>query len=299
MRRKRQQISKWRNSGFRVAPKIYYSETQKTLDGNGGWWYNKYHQVRRTHKNAEGEIKMEKLRKMTQQEVDEMCKKHEAWLASGRKEGERADFRNADLGGARLEGVNLKAANLNGANLEKANLKAANLNGAFLNSANLKEASLERADLRFVRAMNAIFDGASMEYADFKDAILTASTFKDARLASANFENAYLGHVNFTGASLWDANFAYAHIGGCHFREASIGGAKWTSITNGDFDDRQIKEFAYQLCWAALASSDTSEYVKDEIRKIVRLANCSNSAKEWGRVQEYRNKKYVTAKEAE
>ena len=73
--------------------------------------------------------------------------------------------------------------------------------------------------------------------------------------------------------------------------------AKWTSIANGDFDDYQIKEFAYQLCWAALASSDTSEYVKDEIRKIVRLANCSNTAKEWGRVQEYRNKKYVTAKE--
>ena len=57
---------------------------------------------------------------MTQEEVDEMCKKHEAWLASGRKEGERADFRNADLGGARLEGVNLKAAKLNGANLERA-----------------------------------------------------------------------------------------------------------------------------------------------------------------------------------
>ena len=151
--------------------------------------------------------------------------------------------------------------------------------------------------MRFVRAINATFDGASMEYADFQDAILTASTFKETRLASANFENAYLGHVNFAGATLWDANFAYAHISGCHFREASIGGAKWTSIANGDFDDRQIKEFAYQLCWAALASSDTSEYVKDEIRKIVRLANCSSTAKEWGRVQEYRNKKYVTAKE--
>ena len=297
MQRKRQQISKRRNSGFWVAPKIYFFGAAKTLDRITERGYNNVHQVRRTHKNAEGEIKMEKLRKMTQQEVDEMCKKHEAWLASGRKEGERADFCNADLGGARLEGVNLKAANLNGANLEKAKLKAANLNGAFLNSANLKEVSLERADLRFVRAMNATFDGASLEYADFQDAMLTASTFKNARLASANFENAYLGHVNFTGATLWDANFAYAHIGGCHFREASIGGAKWTSIANGDFDDYQIKEFAYQLCWAALAASDTSEYVKDEIRKIVRLANCSNSAKEWGRVQEWKNGQYVTAKE--
>ena len=235
-------------------------------------------------------MEMEKeYRAFTEEQIKETCEAHEKWLASGGKEGERADFSNADLKNVRLNDVNLEKANLNGARL----------NGASLKSVNLKEASLEYADLRFVRAINAIFDGASMEYADFKDAILTASTFKDARLASANFENAYLGHVNFTGATLWDANFAYAHIGGCHFREASIGGAKWTSIANGDFDDYQIKEFAYQLCWAALASSDTSEYVKDEIRKIVRLANCSNSAKELGRVQEYRNKKYVTAKEAE
>ena len=231
---------------------------------------------------------MEKeYRKFTEEQIKKTCEAHEKWLASGGREGERADFHNADLAGARLEGVNLKKANLNGARL----------NGAFLNSANLKEASLERADLRFVRAMNATFDGASLDYAEFRDARLTASTFEDARLASSNFENAYLGHVNFAGATLWDANFAYADIGGCHFREASIGGAKWTSIANADFDDYQIKEFAYELCWAALASSDTSAYVKDEIRKIVRLANCSNSAKEWGRVQEYQNKKYVTAKE--
>lgn len=233
-------------------------------------------------------MEMEKeYREFTGEQIKETCEAHEKWLASGGKEGERADFRNADLKNARLNDVNLEKANLNGARL----------NGASLKSVNLKEASLEYADLRFVRAINAIFDGASMKYADFKDATLTASTFKEARLASANFENAYLGHVNFTGATLWGANFAYAHIGGCHFREASIGGAKWTSIANGGFDDYQIKEFAYQLCWAALASSDTSEYVKDEFRKIVRLANCSNSAKEWGRVQEYRNKKYVTAKE--
>lgn len=57
MQRELQQISKGRNSGFWVAPKIYYLKTQKTLDGNGEQWYNKYHQVRRTHKNAEGEQK--------------------------------------------------------------------------------------------------------------------------------------------------------------------------------------------------------------------------------------------------
>ena len=231
---------------------------------------------------------MEKeYRKLTEEQIKETCEAHEKWLASHGKEGERADFHNADLGGARLEDVNLEKANLNDARLE----------GAFLNFANLKEASLERAALRFVRATDANFCGAYLEHADFRNAGLSGATFEGAVLSDANFENAYLGHVNFTGATLRDANFAYAYIGGCRFREASIGGAKWTLIANGRFDDKQIKEFAYQLCWAALVSSDTSEYVKDEIRKIVRLANCSNSAKEWGCVQEWKNKKYVTAKE--
>lgn len=240
-----------------------------------------------------------KYREFTEEQIRKTCEAHEMWLASGGKEGERADFHNADLGGVRLEGVNLGGANLNGVNLEKANLNGARLEGAFFKSANLKGASMERADLRSVWATDTNFCDASLEHADFRDAVLSGSTFEGAVLSDANFENAYLGHCNFTGATLWDANFAYAHIGGCHFREASIGGAKWTSIANGDFDDYQIKEFAYQLCWAALASSDTSAYVKDEIRKILRLANCSNSAKEWGRVQEWKNKKYVTAKEAE
>lgn len=50
---------------------------------------------------------MKKLRKMTQQEVDEMCKKHEAWLEN------RADGARADFSGASLKGLSLKNADLN------------------------------------------------------------------------------------------------------------------------------------------------------------------------------------------
>ena len=57
LRRKRQQISKGRNSGFWVAPKICLFGATKTLDRITERGYNNVHQVRRTHKNAEGEIK--------------------------------------------------------------------------------------------------------------------------------------------------------------------------------------------------------------------------------------------------
>ena len=50
LRLKRQQISKGRNSGFWVAPKIYLFGTTKTLDRITGRGYNNVHHVRRTHK---------------------------------------------------------------------------------------------------------------------------------------------------------------------------------------------------------------------------------------------------------
>lgn len=59
---------------------------------------------------------MKKLRKMTQQEVDEMCKKHEAWLEN-RADGARADFSGASLKGLSLKNADLRFANLEGADL--------------------------------------------------------------------------------------------------------------------------------------------------------------------------------------
>ena len=55
---------------------------------------------------------MEKeYREFTREQIKETCEAHEKWLASGGKEGERADFSNADLKNARLNGVNLEKAN--------------------------------------------------------------------------------------------------------------------------------------------------------------------------------------------
>lgn len=54
---------------------------------------------------------MKKLRKMTQEEVDEMCKKHEAWLEN-RADGARADFSGASLRGLSLKNADLRFANL-------------------------------------------------------------------------------------------------------------------------------------------------------------------------------------------
>ena len=213
---------------------------------------------------------MEKLRKMTQQEVDEMRKKHEAWLAGGEKEGEKADFSHADLRGLSLKNADLRFANLEG------------------------------ADLTAVRANYAKFDDCTADGACFAEARLTGASFAGASLWRASFEGATINFVSFAEADLTRANLVDAVTGGTKFATAKIDFAIFNSGIAGDyFSDKQVAEFAYHLCNAVLGGHTNSPEVKAEVRKILSLANRAESVKAFGRIKEWKNKKYVTAKEAE
>lgn len=281
-------MSKGRNSGFGVAPKIYCSKTQKTLDGNGVWWYNKYHQVRRTHKNAEGEIKMEN-KVYTQEAVNGICTQHEAWLKDWHT-GKRADFSGANLRGLHLEGRSLR----------EANFQSADMKGAFLESADFSHANFEGANLTFVRASYAKFNDCIADHACFAEAHLTGTYFEGASLQRASFREAQVNFASFREANLWRADFVDAITGGTIFARANLAFAAFNSgFAGNNFDDRQIAEFAYNLCSAVLGGHTNSPEVKAEIRKILSLANRAESVKVFGRVKEWKNRKYVTAKEAE
>ncbi len=79
---------------------------------------------------------------MTQEELNEILKKHEMWL--NREEGgEKAGLSGADLTGATLVGANLTRANLSGAVLWKADLSGANLRRAKLSQSNLALATYD------------------------------------------------------------------------------------------------------------------------------------------------------------
>lgn len=81
---------------------------------------------------------MKKLRKLTQEEVNVTCKKHEAWLAGG----EKADFRHADLRGLSLKNADLRFANLEGADLRLVRATYATFDDCTANSACFTEAQL-------------------------------------------------------------------------------------------------------------------------------------------------------------
>ncbi|MDU4075034.1 MAG: pentapeptide repeat-containing protein [Clostridium perfringens] len=83
--------------------------------------------------NKEGNMKKYKL----DNDISEKIRKHELWLESNKKNGERLDLEGRDLRGVRFLNVNLKEANFKNSDLEGA-IFFANLTGANLEGTNLK-----------------------------------------------------------------------------------------------------------------------------------------------------------------
>ncbi|ELC8466047.1 pentapeptide repeat-containing protein [Clostridium perfringens] len=84
--------------------------------------------------NKDGNMKKYKL----DNDISEKIRKHELWLESNKKDGERLDLEGRDLRGVRFLNVNLKEANFKNSDLEGA-IFFANLTGANLEGTNLKD----------------------------------------------------------------------------------------------------------------------------------------------------------------
>ena len=89
-----------------------------------------------------------KNKKITREELEQFLRKHKLWLEN-KKDGEKADLREADLSGADLRLADLSGADLRGADLRWADLSGADLRGADLSGANLRGADLRGADLDY------------------------------------------------------------------------------------------------------------------------------------------------------
>ena len=87
---------------------------------------------------------MKELRKITQEQLEEILHKHKLWLEN-KEGGEKADLSYCDLRDVYFTCANLKGANLRRANLRDADLEGADLIGADLEYANSEGANLENA----------------------------------------------------------------------------------------------------------------------------------------------------------
>ena len=72
------------------------------------------------------------MKKISQEEFNQILEKHKIYITTSGKEGERADLKEAYLSGVDLSGADLSRANLEGADLSWANLRGAYLSRALM-----------------------------------------------------------------------------------------------------------------------------------------------------------------------
>lgn len=178
----------------------------------------------------------------------EKYEKHQTWLKSEGKEGERIMLRNAnlqkvDLAGLSLEKACLREVNLQGANLDGANLKEADLYKANLESdlggggpfTSLKKVDLQQANLQGSNLNGVNLTNANIKRVNLQGASLIDATLKWADLEQANLTNANLETADLFGANLKGVDFQGANLDGANLGKADLQGAK-------NLNEDQIKE---------------------------------------------------------
>ena len=170
---------------------------------------------------------------MEKEKLDEILKKHAAWL-NNEDGGERANLNGADLNGADLNGAYLRCADLVGANLGGAYLNGANLGCADLRGVNLGCADLGGANLGGAYLNGANLGGADLRGVNLRGANLNGANLNDADLGGANLNGADLG-----GATFDDRIFCLDRIGSVK-RRTTYNATKdivWCGCFRGTFEE--------------------------------------------------------------
>ena len=136
---------------------------------------------------------------LREEELRQILEAHRKWVESEKKQGKRANLRDA----------NLRGANLYRANLQRAIFIRANLQGIHLYRANLRGANLRDAKLQGARLIESDVSGADLTKANLQKAELAGvKGLAEATLQNANLEDAtgLLGtefaRADVTGAKL-------------------------------------------------------------------------------------------------
>ena len=190
------------------------------------------------------------VRRLTQQEADLICAKHDR-LWAAKPGGALAIFSWRDLTGLDFRGRMLNDADFTGAILDNAKFAKAHLDhaiffGADVQNADFAGASMRRADLRGACMPNCDMSGADLFEADLREGVIAAADrtrglrilepvkragqAQGVNLTGANLERSKLSGVvaicaDFTDAVLKDANLVRANLKSASFRGANLAGA--------------------------------------------------------------------------
>jgi uncharacterized protein YjbI with pentapeptide repeats len=156
-----------------------------------------------------------------------------------------ADFHNANLRKAWLEGTDFTRADLTGTDLSESFLKGAKLSrakldgAAFLNT-DLRGQNLSRATLNGARLNGANLTGADLTEADFTGADLTGADLTRAYCLQTDFTDAVLTGCNVYGMSAWDVTLERAV-------QADLRITRRDDPTAISVDNLEVAQFLYVL----------------------------------------------------
>ena len=154
-----------------------------------------------------------KGKKPSSEAILQVREAHSKWLEDPTApDGYRANFCEADLGGALLNDAMLAGANFAKAKLHKAQFHKAQQNGSNLTRANFTEAQLQGANLDYAMLHLAILKKAKLQKTQLKHANLTRANFSEAKLQGANLDYAMLYQTNLQGANLTGASLKGANL---------------------------------------------------------------------------------------
>lgn len=242
-------------------------------------------------------------------DIQHILQEHANWLASGGKDGRRANFRNAnlqgfDLSSAQLAEASFRGANLVGANLSGSDLRGADLSEAVLESANLGNANLATAILARADLRTTDLTGADLQSADLSSALmlganlsglnLSAAILQETNLQSANLSQAILQQANLRGANLTGANLSAANLASANCRDVRF---EHAVLDNAVLQGANMKNASMQGTSLIGVDIAAAEETSAEHRQESLHAEQSQIQQEWERVKAHEAQ--VNAKQAQ
>lgn len=149
------------------------------------------------------------LRRITENELLEILRKHEAWV-EGKPGGEQADLSNVDFRGIDLTGAFLAYAILEGANFEGVLLPQAHFMSARLAGANFTNAIMCEANFTSADLSNANLTGANLTWASLGSAYLNNTELKEADLSCTEMHEAAIQNISTESKNTLNRFFSIA-----------------------------------------------------------------------------------------
>ncbi len=153
-----------------------------------------------------------------------------------------AKLQGADLMSAQLQGADMGEAKLQGADLMSAELQSADMRGAKLQGADLMLAQLQGANMLLAELQGADLNGAQMQGADMKEAKMQGADLECLELTQDDIRCTQLQGADLRGAQLQGAHLRGAQLQGADLRGAQLQG---TYIRKAKFQGADTENTAF------------------------------------------------------